>query len=1082
MVDVDKKYMPFWKWWIHKSESSPTLTHKSTKHTSTASSTVTHTSRHLMSSEQLFDRKRPIDKEIKSTEELFLRSLEDGHGVRSSEDLLERIDGDKTSSLQRYRRAVSTSHLSKRPTSLEQPGVVTSTGTHWSKSSSSLELKESQWRPVDVTDQNPSLQEDSSSKTKKSGKRRFTLPLGKHKNGDEQKSKRKEWRGKTSKKVRSSNAGVLSPGDDTVDSTSFIPGRKKHFDFGVDKEDLEKGKLPCPGYDILTPTEIYQKRSSQAKATKEGGNGEIASSQRSSPEQGKTSAPERDKSTSKEEMVGEISEPEAITTASRQNTLERQTRAEVEDCSKCEFSRTQIKPVLESRTEGVAEVKDTDVSENYDVPGPLRPIYEAPPPPRPVATDVASPKPSQDTSVMSRYSKEEEESSGMAKEAPSTPTIKGFPERPLPTPPSADREGGDKENVKLSGITPSGITPSGGTPSGGTSSGSNSKRHNVQRKHSEQPPTPKVVKKHQVVRRTKSEPRMRRSEFHPLNLALSKEESEAMQHVLDDHLFKHNFKVMAEAGVDVETFSHPHKPSIRRTSNVSTTSSLSSMLAPHVQHNNKQQSSSVVRNQQVSPLSGLSQEANDPRTKLTYDPQLSRTRSSSMRSKPAPPVRSPSTKLTTASRQDSNSSQSSISSKLSTAGSTLVNNPSRTQPGPQEQDMQRSSSFTSGSPCQDPSGQEIHPYAAAMTNCQTFQPIFPYQGPSLKSSQIQQSLTSTQSYTSPPQQQWRPQEGWTLGQNAATLASGQEPTSKPPFPVPIPEAVGTDSKPRQWSLTLSDFTQSEQVMPPPPGNLNRQVKERVFRQYPVQRYLPHTGALERDVARLAVTDWVAHRLSQFPPEIQSLYIGHKWSYSRGRSRRGRQPVIREEHEDEVFHTFPPFEAHQPLKGKGYGYSPPSAVFDDDPGIMSEAETSSTGFRRGGKQRASLPVSRTPSTKTLDSRNFEMDENSSYWDDDPGIMSEAETSSTGRGRNLKPRTSLPIVRTPSKTLERPLGEYINLAITIVMIISLFVQVHVQLIQTIADISDIILYRKMLVMLSISRKLGQFCPRMRPTPVH
>ncbi|ROT85557.1 hypothetical protein C7M84_011836 [Penaeus vannamei] len=49
----------------------------------------------------------------------------------------------------------------------------------------------------------------------------------------------------------------------------------------------------------------------------------------------------------------------------------------------------------------------------------------------------------------------------------------------------------------------------------------------------------------------------------------------------------------------------------------------------------------------------------------------------------------------------------------------------------------------------------------------------------------------------------------------------------------------------------------------------------------------------------------------------------------------------------------------------------------------------------------------------------MDDNS-YWDEDPGIMSEAETSSTGRGRNLKPRTSLPIVRTPSKTLERPLG--------------------------------------------------------------
>lgn len=40
------------------------------------------------------------------------------------------------------------------------------------------------------------------------------------------------------------------------------------------------------------------------------------------------------------------------------------------------------------------------------------------------------------------------------------------------------------------------------------------------------------------------------------------------------------------------------------------------------------------------------------------------------------------------------------------------------------------------------------------------------------------------------------------------------------------------------------------------------------------------------------------------------------------------------------------------------------LFDDDPGIMSEVETASTGFRRGGKQRSSLPVVRTPS-KTLE---------------------------------------------------------------------------------------------------------------------
>ncbi|CRK99259.1 CLUMA_CG012671, isoform B [Clunio marinus] len=49
-----------------------------------------------------------------------------------------------------------------------------------------------------------------------------------------------------------------------------------------------------------------------------------------------------------------------------------------------------------------------------------------------------------------------------------------------------------------------------------------------------------------------------------------------------------------------------------------------------------------------------------------------------------------------------------------------------------------------------------------------------------------------------------------------------------------------------------------------------------------------------------------------------------------------------------------------------GYTPQSQgpLFDDDPGIMSEVETASTGFRRGGKQRSSLPVVRTPS-KTLE---------------------------------------------------------------------------------------------------------------------
>ncbi|CAK1554727.1 unnamed protein product [Leptosia nina] len=47
-----------------------------------------------------------------------------------------------------------------------------------------------------------------------------------------------------------------------------------------------------------------------------------------------------------------------------------------------------------------------------------------------------------------------------------------------------------------------------------------------------------------------------------------------------------------------------------------------------------------------------------------------------------------------------------------------------------------------------------------------------------------------------------------------------------------------------------------------------------------------------------------------------------------------------------------------------GYLPQTLYYDEDPGVMSEVETSSTGFRRGGKQRSSLPVVRTPS-KTLE---------------------------------------------------------------------------------------------------------------------
>ncbi|XP_055947230.1 coiled-coil domain-containing protein AGAP005037-like isoform X4 [Argiope bruennichi] len=54
------------------------------------------------------------------------------------------------------------------------------------------------------------------------------------------------------------------------------------------------------------------------------------------------------------------------------------------------------------------------------------------------------------------------------------------------------------------------------------------------------------------------------------------------------------------------------------------------------------------------------------------------------------------------------------------------------------------------------------------------------------------------------------------------------------------------------------------------------------------------------------------------------------------------------------------ESHLPNQKSHSLYQPPSSVYDEDPGIMSEVETSATGFRRASKARSSLPIVRTPS--------------------------------------------------------------------------------------------------------------------------
>ena len=153
--------------------------------------------------------------------------------------------------------------------------------------------------------------------------------------------------------------------------------------------------------------------------------------------------------------------------------------------------------------------------------------------------------------------------------------------------------------------------------------------------------------------------------------------------------------------------------------------------------------------------------------------------------------------------------------------------------------------------------------------------------------------------------------------------------------------------------------------------------------------------------------------------------------------------------------------------------------DDDPGIMSEAETSSTtrgGSKRGSisntgnnqRGRVSIP-SMGSNSLSISGKNSNSQPrsvqfrypivshqypgnsgshnhagNSNLFEEDPGIMSEAETSSTPgrrRGQLLRGNNNgsglgypknrmnavakhdsdvLPVVRTPSKTLERPLG--------------------------------------------------------------
>jgi hypothetical protein len=103
-------------------------------------------------------------------------------------------------------------------------------------------------------------------------------------------------------------------------------------------------------------------------------------------------------------------------------------------------------------------------------------------------------------------------------------------------------------------------------------------------------------------------------------------------------------------------------------------------------------------------------------------------------------------------------------------------------------------------------------------------------------------------------------------------------------------------------------------------------------------------------------------------------------------------------------------SHQPRLGVG---SSNTYLFDDDPGIMSEIETSSTRFRKTNSSTRDRPppaassgaATRAPRTSPSSrssssaggSGGYGGHMSNSMHDDDSGIMSEAETSSTTRGK-------------------------------------------------------------------------------------
>lgn len=894
MSEVDRKYVPFWKWWLHRSASSPSLAHKAIRPGGTAESvasrrpgkrskymrkglasletvkstpdgiaesqdssedfffTPRENMRDFFSNDDLLQAQEGYWRDVKSSEELHKGSVKRRTEVDSSESILEDAERERSSSSKRERRAFSASHLSGRKMALElsRPIPLTSKSTPKSRSASSLGPKRTQ-----TTEE---MEEET--REEEGGARQGAAAPGDSRTRKSKKGKRKQepdikLTRRTLSLTQRAGKGRRSP-DSTREDKPYTNEQYKGFDIYQEIEDGEMGeggsrrpsleesekeavslpkldttdtaalkgwdttensrrrKVTSPVYDIMTPTEIWARRSSARQKDMQALEDFV-----------------RNRSASD---VNTRNVSNLTATAARQRSA----------------SVTDTKPVLKEkvkykfgRKKDSLPEENTETVHDYDRPGPPRPIYQSPPPPREVG-DMSSFQP------LPRQREEEEDGATGSKQEERARAATEHSDGPPPASPEADEKS---------------------SPDSLAEENDASVHTAARRTQSEKHASPVVVRQHQRVQRSHSEPRSARTD-----VAVP---TDALQPIIDDHLVKHNEKVLKELGIDLEALgSGEHKPAARVTSaspTPSTDSSLSSTrrrpaslpLAPQGDDN-------------ISPVSEFGPNEHDPRARLHFGARPAAEPLPARRStfKPAPPKRSPTTKLTSGPGQHSLSSHS---SNYSTPRSSPQ--PPRPRPAaPRRQQtrrteyMHRASSLTSVVMRHETPDRQQEVYGSIIQKTQ-FRPLYP--------GVIQQGMPPAPLQPTP----WPPALDKDRPGQRSSLAHPQS-SAMPLLYDPVP-------KPRRWSLAISELPQYRQLTPP-------------GQEQPRRRGRSHgrgRQTAERELAKAAVKNWVIERLSYCPPDVQSMYFNQRWTY---RLHPSVHPTIQEEIEDEVFEPNPTYRTVQ----------------------------------------------------------------------------------------------------------------------------------------------------------------------------